>query len=121
MKSYFILKKSGLGEFYKKCSGVKIRFIYRVYLCENTCDYNRCKRCHELEDKIPIQEDVTEVVLGTDVLHNFIERTLLSGELRRGSAMTFVLSSDDAFEDIGVTNLIPKNQNICCYLEEPAI
>lgn len=121
MQSYYICKKSGLGNFYKFCADVPIKFIYKVFLCDEICCEESCKKCHEKENKKPIQEGEVEVILHEHELHDFIINTLINSDIRRGSAMTFVLSPEDSFEDVGVVGLIAPNQSLCCYLEEPAI
>ena len=121
MDSYYVCKKSGSGEYYKNCKGERIRFLYKVFCCRTYCDPVQCRKCHQMEEYTPVEEGMADFILGDGSLHTFIENVLLNSSIRRGSALTFVLSSKDAFEDIGVPNKIPPNTNICCHLEEPAI
>lgn len=123
MKSKCTLKKTNMGPPYKLFEGEDITFITKVCKCQ--CPTG-CDACHVLENRTWLQEETITVKLGDGYLHPFIEEQLLSNEnLRRGSAMTFFLTADDAFGEVGVIDadgkfIIGPHECICCYLEEPA-
>lgn len=120
-QSYYYCKKKGAGNYYKNCRGVKIKFLYKVFLCDNSCCFQKCESCLKTETKKPIEEGITSIVLGEGRLFDFIENTLLNEDIRRNSPVVFVLCPKDAFDEIGFPSKVPPDSAICIYLEEPAV
>ena len=120
-QSYYYCKKKGVGDYYKNCRGVKLKLLYKVFLCDESCCLQKCESCMEKEIKKPIEEGVTSIVLGEGKLFDFIENTLLNEDIRRNTPVVFVLTSKDAFEEIGFPHKVPPDSSICIYLEEPIV
>ena len=119
--SFYHCIKKGAGDYYKNCRGINIKIQYKVYLCDEFCCIHNCESCIQHARKKPIQEGTENIVLGEGRLFDYIEDTLLTGDIRRASYIVFVLCSEDAYENIGVPQLVPPFTPICIYIEEPAI
>lgn len=119
--SFYHCIKKGAGDYYKNSRGISIKIQYKVYLCDESCGVHECESCIQHARKQPIQEGMENIVLGEGLLFDYIEETLLNDDIRRASYLLFVLCSKDAFEDIGALPLVPPNNPICIYIEEPAI
>lgn len=118
----FTVVKYHNGRPYKELEGQEIEFLYKVRVCKG----GDCTKCKKFDDSHPLREGKLKVRLGDGILHEFIEDTLLKGNIRQGSAVTFFLTSDEAYGEIGVKlagsdadMVIKPNESICCYIIEP--
>ena len=123
--SFYYIKKRGAGAPFCDFENQEIVITYKIFKCR--CSNSiKCKECqsHEIGTKHDeIENGKIKIVLGQNIIHEFIEDTLLNkkNNITRGSVIFFVLEPKDAFEEQGYGNIVSKNDHLCIQIEDPEV